>query len=130
MLAFAPALTRGAAVGTRAQREYALCVALIQLPIVDQFCHESDGSHLSHQRGIKTDLVDTVHNFPGARRLVWSLERIDVYNENVARLARIDQREQRRISHIAPVPVVLTVNLDGLINELEDRKPVAIIPGG
>src|SRR5215470_4733286 len=80
-------------VGANGMNEHALCVALAQFPIVDQFCHESDRSHLSHKRGIKADLIDAVHDFAGTRRLVRSLDRVNVHNENVARLARIDQGE-------------------------------------
>src|SRR5215468_4419440 len=41
---------------------------------------------------------------------------------------RIDQREQRRVSHISSVPVVLAVNLDGLIEERQTgRRKHAII---
>jgi hypothetical protein len=85
-------------IGANRMNEHPLCVALAQFPVVDQFCHESDGSHLSHQRGIEADLIDAIHDLARARWRVSSLDWIDVYNENVARLARIDQREQRRVS--------------------------------
>jgi hypothetical protein len=35
-------------IGANRMDEHALCVALAQFPVVDQFCHESNGSHLSH----------------------------------------------------------------------------------
>src|SRR6516164_10571289 len=78
-------------VGANGMDEHALCVALTQFPIVDQFCHESDRSHFPHQRGIKADLIDAVHDFAGTRRCVRSLDRVDVHNQDVARLARVDQ---------------------------------------
>src|SRR6516164_7088980 len=109
-------------VGANRMDEHALCVALIQFPIVDQFCHESDRSHLAHKRGIEADLVDAVHDFEGTRRLVWSLDRIDVYDEDISRLARIDQRKQRRVSHIAAIPIVLAINLNGLIKERQTGR--------
>jgi hypothetical protein len=37
-------------VGANRMNEHALCVALAKFPLVDQFCHESDGSHFSHKR--------------------------------------------------------------------------------
>src|SRR5262249_28566727 len=45
-----------------------------------------------------------------------------MYDENVGRLARIDQREQRRVSHIASVPIVLAVNFDSLIKERQTGR--------
>src|SRR6516165_9034059 len=57
-------------VGANGMNEHALCVALAQFPVVDQFCHESDGSHFFHKRGTEADLIDAVHDFEGAYRLV------------------------------------------------------------
>jgi hypothetical protein len=35
-------------VGANRMDEHALCVTLAQFSVVNQFCHESHGSHLSH----------------------------------------------------------------------------------
>ena len=36
-------------VGANRMDEHSLCFALAQFPVIDQLCHESDGSHLSHK---------------------------------------------------------------------------------
>src|SRR5262249_54150830 len=109
-------------IGANRMDKHALCVGLAQFSVVDQFRHECDGSHLSHQRRIKADLIDPIHDLAGARRLVRSLYRVDVYNENVARLTRVHQREQCRIPHISSVPIVLAVDLDGLIEKRQTGR--------
>ena len=45
------------------------------------------------------------------------LDRIDVNDQHVGRVAGIDQREDRRIAHIAAIPIGLAIDLDGLEQE-------------
>jgi hypothetical protein len=36
-------------VSANGMNEHALCIALAQFSVIDQLCHESDGSHFSHK---------------------------------------------------------------------------------
>ena len=104
-------------VGANRMDEHALGIALAELAIVDQLRHECDGPHFSHQRGVEADFINAIHDFACRCRHFRPFHRIDVHDENIGRFAGINQREQRRISHVAAVPVMLAVDLDGLIEE-------------
>src|SRR5262249_23084952 len=85
--------------------------------LVDQLGDEADRPHLAHQRRVEADLIDAVENLHRGTRHLFTLERIDVDNNDVSARAVIDQREDRRIAHVTTVPVVLTVDLDSLEQE-------------
>ena len=46
-----------------------------------------------------------------------ALHRVDVHDHHVAAVAVVDQREDRRVAHVAAVPVGLAVDLDRLEQE-------------
>src|ERR1700751_2575475 len=48
-----------------------------------------------------------------------ALERVDVHHHDIAAVAVVDQREDRRVTHVAAVPIMLAVDLDGLEEEGE-----------
>ena len=85
---------------------------------IDQLGDEGDRPHLAHQRGVEADLVDAVEDLRSpCCGSSGALDRIDVDDQHVRRVAAIDQREDRRIAHVAAVPIGLAVDLDGLEQE-------------
>src|SRR5260221_1629485 len=104
-------------VGRDAVNEETAQVVAVDLAIVDQLGDEVDRPHLAHERGVEADLVDAVEDLGRAARQLLALERVDVDDDDIATLAAVDQREDCRIAHIATVPIMLAINLDGLKHE-------------
>src|SRR5260221_110851 len=109
-------------VGRDAVNEQTAQVVAVDLAIVDQLGDEVDRPHLAHKRGVEADLVDAVEDLGRAARQLLALERIDVDNDDITTVAAIDQREDRRIAHIAAVPIMLATNLDGLKHEGQSTR--------
>ena len=109
-------------VGRNGMDQHPLDLVGIELAVIDQLGDESDRAHLPHQRRIEADLVDPVHDVARGRRHVRPLDRIDVHDQHVARLAAVDQREDGGIAHVAAVPVVLALDLDRLVDERQTGR--------
>src|SRR5262249_24528261 len=84
-----------------------------QLSFVDQFADESEPAQLGHQRRIERDLVDARQDFILRFRNLLALNRINLNQYQIFSLRGADQWIERRVSHVAAVPVTLAVDLDG-----------------
>src|SRR5271170_3986880 len=100
--------------GVDAVDQHSLHRVVENLAVVDQLGDKSDRAHLVHQRGIEADLVDAVHDLGRGRRQFRPFEWIDMNDDDVAAVAPVNERKDRRISHVPAVPVMLAVNLDRL----------------
>jgi hypothetical protein len=89
-----------------------LCQAL-----VNEASDEADGAHFSHQRRVKTDLVDSIEDRRRSARRLLAFEWVNVDDDDVLALAAVDQWEDRWIAHITAVPIVFAINLDRLKHE-------------
>ena len=111
--ALSSAITSAAAIPVY---QHSLQRTVANLAVIDQLDDEGDRAHLTHQRGIEADLVDAVHDLARRRRQPRPLERIDMNDHGVAALATINQRKDRRIAHVAAIPVVLACDGAGRLD--------------
>ena len=57
--------------------------------LINQSCNEADRTHLSHQRGVEADLVDSVQDLACASRNVVTVNGIDMNDYNVSAVAAV-----------------------------------------
>ena len=76
--------------------------AVGQSRLVDQFRHESDGTHFSYEGRIEADLLHAVHDRVRGAGNLRPLCRRQVDHDNVARLAFVDERKNDRASREPP----------------------------
>ena len=70
-------------------------------------------AELAQKIAVEGDLVETVLNLACGPRRLAPLDRIDLHQENIVRPGIVEEREERRIAHIAAVPIGHAVDLDG-----------------
>ena len=63
---------------------------------------------------LKLIFVHTIQDFGGGSRQLRALNRIDVNDHDVGAAAVVDQGKQDRVTHVATVPKVLSLDLKGL----------------
>ncbi len=85
-------------------------------PGLHQGVYPGDGTYLPQQAGIETDLVDPVGDVLDRAGHRIATGGIHLDDHDVATAALPHQRFEHRIAHEAAVPVVLAVDLDGLVN--------------
>ncbi len=80
----------------------------------DQSVDESDGAHLAHEAGIEAERVDAIQDRLRASGRLVDLYGIDHDEHHIGPGAVENHREDRRVPHVAAVPIILAVNLDSL----------------
>ena len=78
-----------------------------QPPLFEQPLHKGDGPQFAQQRRVETDLVDPVLDLLRGDRHLIAFQRVDVHDDDVVWQVVSEQREQRRVTGIAPVPIGL-----------------------
>src|SRR5262245_17284638 len=94
--------------------QYPFEAAVRHLSVVDELGDECDRAHLAKQRRVEADLVDAIDDLLRRPRYVGSFGGVDVNHDDVAGFASVDQRKQRGIAHVSPVPEIFAVDLDRL----------------
>ena len=82
--------------------------------LLDELVIGCDHPHLTNERGIEADLLHAIHDCRRGGRNPRALSRSDVDDQDVSRIAIINQRIDRGIARITTVPIIFAVNLDGL----------------
>src|SRR5262249_12174717 len=112
-------LSRNSELGHRSvvsdrMNKHAAIFAPIEDIVVDQLGDERDGAHLTHQRTVEADFVHAIEDFRRRLGQLLALDRIDVDQDHVFGTAVVDQGKDGGIAHGPAVPIVLTIDLDGV----------------
>ncbi|MNQ72676.1 hypothetical protein D3C85_873870 [compost metagenome] len=94
--------------------QHLLHLVVIDLALLDEIGDKGDCTQLTHQRRIEADFTDAIKDVSSCNGYAWADEWIDMDNHHIACVAVVNQRENGRISHIAAIPVVLSVDRDRL----------------
>src|SRR6516164_9582113 len=81
------------------------------LAVIDHLRDHGNDAHLPHQRRVKDDFLHTIENRASAGRQVGALGRREVNQQDIAGVAFIYHWKDRRITHEAAIPMVLSANL-------------------
>src|SRR5271169_2625488 len=76
----------------------------LEVLIVDDFPEEGERTQLFEQARIEGDLVQSVLNVSCRLRNIRAIERVDLDQDDVAGIAFVDEREERRINPCNPHP--------------------------
>src|SRR3954462_4576757 len=96
-----------------AVHQHPLVLVRGELALVDQAHHEVDGPQLAQEPAVERDLREAVLDVMGGRRRRVSLDRVDLYQQNVIALDIVEQAIQGRVTRVSTVPERLTLDLDG-----------------
>ena len=82
----------------------------------------SEHSHFAHEVGAESQLdrarLDLLH----CARRAFALERTQQHQQDIARIAVVEEREHRGIRRVAPVPIRLAIDHHGVMNRRQTRR--------
>src|SRR4029077_10025621 len=83
---------------------------------------EMDGTHLAHQAGVEAEPIDAVKDGLRGLRNLLDLDGIAQDEDHVGGNAIVDDWENRRVTHVTAIPIILAINLDRLKQRWQARR--------
>ena len=86
----------------------------VEALFTDSLRKEIERAQLFYQAGVERDLIQAVVNFEGGSRHLRPLERIDLNQDEISGIGLINEGKERRVTHIAAIPICLSIDFDGM----------------